>query len=59
MPAQFAGLIASLLGMVIGSLAPQRLAGPLPVEPEHAFLHHHAAAETHHVPAPAHPHHPE
>ena len=59
MPAQFAGLIASFIGMIVGSLAPQRLAGPLPVEPEHAFLHHHAAAETHHVAAPAHPHHPE
>ncbi len=60
-PAQFAGLIASFLGMIIGSLAPQKLLGPLPVEPEHAFLHHHAPAETHHV-APAgviHPQPPE
>ena len=48
-PAQFAGLIASFLGMILGSLAPQKLAGPAPAEPEHAFLHHHAAAETHHV----------
>ncbi|MDD5176610.1 MAG: sodium:solute symporter family protein [Sterolibacterium sp.] len=54
-PAQFAGLIASVLGMILGSLLPQAVGGPLPVEPEHAFLHHHAAAETHHVTE--HPHH--
>ena len=49
LPPQFAGLIAALVGMVAGSLLPQRLPGPLPLEPEHAVLHHHAAAETHHV----------
>lgn len=59
MPAQFAGLIASALGMIIGSLAPQRWHGPLPAEPEHAFLHHHAAAETRHVAPVTHPRHPE
>ena len=48
-PAQFAGLIASACGMVAGSLLPQRVSGPLPTEPDHAFLHHHAAAESHHV----------
>ena len=48
-PAQFAGLLASLVGMVAGSLLPQVVRGPLPHEPEHAVLHHHAARETHHV----------
>ena len=57
-PAQFAGLIAAALGMVVGSLAPQRLPGPLPLEPEHAFLHHHAAAQTHHAPHVSHAEHP-
>jgi len=52
-PAQFAGLLASLFGMVAGSLLPQRIAGPVLEEPEHAFLHHHAA--THHTAE--HPHH--
>ncbi len=56
-PAQFAGLIASVLGMVAGSLLPQRLHVPLPAEPEHAFLHHHAAAETQHVVASVHTRH--
>jgi len=56
MPAQFAGLIASFAGMVAGSLLPQRLPGPWPAEPEHAVLHHHAAAETHHVAPGGHQH---
>jgi SSS family transporter len=54
-PAQFAGLIASACGMLAGSLLPQLVRGPLPHEPEHAFMHHHAPAETHHVTE--HPHH--
>ena len=54
-PAQFAGLIASFVGMIAGSLLPQGVGGPLPAEPEHALLHHQAAAETHHVAE--HPHH--
>ena len=57
-PAQFAGLIAASLGMLAGSLLRQRLPGPLPQEPLHAVLHHYAAAETYHVPPPAHPPHP-
>jgi SSS family transporter len=48
-PAQLAGLIASAVGMVAGSLLPQIVAPPLPAEPAHAVLHHHAAAQTHHV----------
>ena len=48
-PAQFAGLIASAAGMVVGSLLPSMIGNPLPEEPEHMRLHHHAAAQTHHV----------
>ncbi len=55
-PAQFAGLIASAVGMVIGSLLPSIVRGPLPQEPEHAYLHHHAASQTEHTPAPHHAH---
>jgi len=38
-------------------LLPQLVRGPLPGEPEHAFIHHHAPAETHHVTERPH-HHP-
>lgn len=48
-PAQFAGLLASAVGMIAGSLLPQAVGGPHRAELEHAFLHHHAAAETHHA----------
>ncbi len=54
-PAQLAGLIASAAGMVAGSLLPNWVGKPLPEEPEHARLHHHAAAQTEHVTE--HPHH--
>jgi Na+/proline symporter len=54
-PAQFAGVIASALGMVIGSLLPSIVSGPLPHEPEHTALHHLAASHTEHVAD--HPHH--
>jgi len=57
MPAQFAGLLASFFGMIVGSLLPQAVHGPLPTEPEHAFLHHHAAHEPHHTPHVAEPQH--
>lgn len=56
MPAQLAGLLASALGMIIGSLMPQRIAPPLPAEPAHAALHHHAASQTHHVAGHSLPH---
>ena len=56
MPAQLAGLLASALGMIVGSLMPQRIAPPLPAEPAHAALHHHAASQTHHVAGHALPH---
>jgi SSS family solute:Na+ symporter len=59
-PAQFAGLIASIIGMVIGSLLPSMVSGPLPQESEHAYLHHLAASHTEHVTEPHHPpHHSE
>ncbi len=48
-PAQLAGLVASAAGMVAGSLLPEMIGKPLPEEPEHVRLHHHAAAQTHHV----------
>jgi Na+/proline symporter len=54
-PAQFAGVIASAIGMVIGSLLPSIVAGPLPQESEHAALHHQAASHTEHTAD--HPHH--
>jgi len=48
-PAQLAGLIASILGMLTGSLLPCVLAKPVMERPEHAVLHHHAASHTGHV----------
>ncbi len=48
-PAQFAGLIASIVGMLIGSLLPDRVGRPRHEETEHAGLHHHAASHSGHV----------
>jgi Na+/proline symporter len=56
-PAHFAGLFASMFGMVIGSLLPSVVAKALPEEPEHAQLHHLAASHTGHVAEQPH-HHP-
>lgn len=56
-PAQFAGLLMSLLGMIAGSLLPQWVRQPLPEIGLHHVLHHQAAAHTQHVPPPHHPHH--
>jgi Na+/proline symporter len=56
-PAQFAGVIASAIGMVIGSLLPGILSKPLPQQSEHAEMHHHAASLTEHVADHLH-HHP-
>ena len=56
-PAQFAGLLMSLLGMITGSLLPQWVRHPLPEIGLHHTLHHQAAAHTQHVPSPHHPHH--
>ncbi|WP_026686517.1 sodium:solute symporter family protein [Azovibrio restrictus] len=49
-PAQLLGLVVSAAGMVLGSLLPQWVGRPTPRPDMHEVLHHHAAAETHHVP---------
>jgi Na+/proline symporter len=55
-PAQFAGLIASAVGMVVGSLMHQFVHHDPHIHDALRFGHHaHAAAETHHVAE--HPHH--
>ncbi|MGO9443224.1 MAG: sodium:solute symporter family protein [Thiobacillaceae bacterium] len=54
-PAQFAGLLMSLLGMIAGSLLPQWVAPPLPEHDLHAVMHRRAASQTQHVGP--HPHH--
>jgi Na+/proline symporter len=48
-PAHFAGLLASIAGMVAGALLPSVIGKPLPQEPEHATLQHRAASNTGHV----------
>ncbi len=48
-PAQFAGLLASLAGMILGSLLPQWVAHELPERDLHAAMHIRAAAQTGHV----------
>ncbi len=53
-PPQLIGLLMSMVGMVAGSLLPRMIGRTLPEEPEHAYLHHHAASHTDHVPAPHH-----
>jgi SSS family solute:Na+ symporter len=53
-PAHFAGMFASMFGMVAGSLLPSLIGKPLPQESEHALLHHRAASHTDHVDEPAH-----
>ena len=56
-PAQFAGLIASLGGMVIGSLMPQFIHHDPHIHDQLRHGHHaHAAAETHHVGGHVHHH---
>lgn len=58
-PAQLAGVIASALGMVLGSLAPQYIRNATSVKDEIAEHHvGHAATLTHHTShEPTHPHH--
>ena len=53
-PPQLIGLAFSMLGMVAGSLLPQWVGRPTPLDDIHEALHHRAAAETHHVAE--HPH---
>ncbi|MFM8501542.1 MAG: sodium:solute symporter family protein [Fluviibacter sp.] len=48
-PPQILGLIAAVLGMIIGSLLPQRIGKPAPTP-----SHHHAAEGTYHVPPTGH-----
>ena len=48
-PAQLAGLIASLFGMLAGSLLPDVSRAFVRERPEHAVLHQHAASHTGHV----------
>ncbi|HEX8978616.1 MAG TPA: sodium:solute symporter family protein [Parasulfuritortus sp.] len=48
-PAQFAGLLMSLAGMVAGSLLPQWVPHDLPEHDLHARMHLRAAAQTGHV----------
>jgi len=56
LPAQFAGLLASLAGIIVGSLIPQFVRHPLPERPEHEYLHAHAAQPHTDAQAPHHPH---
>ncbi len=49
LPAQFAGLLASLGGMILGSLLPQWVAHELPGRDLHAEMHLRTAAHTGHV----------
>ncbi len=54
-PAQFAGLLASIAGMIAGSLLPQVMHHDAGIHD--ALRHgHHAAAQTHHVTEPHHAH---
>ncbi len=59
-PAQILGLGAAIVGMLLGSLMPQRIGGGRPHEAAvmhhgHAHAGHHAAAHTHHA-TPTHHH---
>jgi len=49
-PAQIVGLGAAIVGMIVGSLLPHMVGRPTPLPHAHEALHHHAAAQTHHVP---------
>jgi len=54
-PAQLAGLLASFIGMIVGSLAPQVIGRPTP--PDAAAHAPHAHASVQHTPATGHHHH--
>jgi solute:Na+ symporter, SSS family len=55
-PAQLVGVLASFLGMAAGSLLPHWIGRPNPHDQSHALLHHHAAAQTHHLGEALHRH---
>lgn len=56
-PPQIVGLGAAIVGMIAGSLLPHMVGRTTPPPHSHEGLHHHAAAQTHHVPGHgAHPH---
>ncbi|MCL2636171.1 MAG: sodium:solute symporter family protein [Betaproteobacteria bacterium] len=55
-PPQLIGLGVSIIGMLAGSLLPQRFGRQTPQEDFHQALHHRAAAETHHVAQRPHRH---
>lgn len=52
-PPQLIGLGFSFVGMFLGSLLPQWVGRPTPIEDTHAAVHHRAAAATHHVGSPS------
>jgi SSS family transporter len=53
-PPQLIGLFTAIAGMLIGSTLPHFVGRPTPRPHAHGELHHHAAAQTHHVPGHAH-----
>jgi SSS family transporter len=56
-PPQIVGLGVAIVGMIAGSLLPHFVGRPTPARHEHETLHHHAAAQTHHVASHGtHPH---
>ncbi|WP_300455885.1 sodium:solute symporter family protein [Accumulibacter sp.] len=57
-PPQLIGLGVSIVGMIAGSLLPQRIGRPTPPLDQHSEIHHRAAARTHHAEA-LHTHHQE
>ncbi len=57
-PPQVLGLLVSAAGMIAGSLLPHFVGRPTPAPEPHEQRHHHAAAQTHHVPAHAPRHEP-
>jgi SSS family transporter len=55
-PPQLVGLLMSITGMLVGSLLPNMTGKHTLPEQEHAYLHHHAASHTEHVPDGHHKH---
>lgn len=55
-PPQLIGLGFSIVGMILGSILPQWIGKPTPLQASHEVLHHHAAGQTHHVADHQHQH---